>query len=147
MKERLASHWLRSPSSWMAIVLFAGGIVTFFRYAPRTATFSFIALGLWITYVHFRDQRRFRRLGFRVVRTGRDSYQYDEFGEGEIRNLPIDGEMRVGRPMVLWIPVDSEWNRSLPPWAAGRRDEIVARIKSELGSKRVEVEDVNSPDT
>lgn len=141
MKAPEKSHWLRNPSSWFAILLFAGWIFTFFRYAPRSATFCFAALALWMTYVYFRDRGRFRRLGFRVVRTGRDSYKYEELGDDEIRSLPIDGEMRIGAPSVLWIPVDSTWNRLVPPWAVGRRDEIVARIRSELSSKRVEIED------
>jgi len=143
VKTPAKSHWLRNPSSWLVILLGAGWVFAFFRYAPRSATFCFVALALRITYVYFRDWAKFRRLGFRVVRTGRDSYKYEELGEGEIRGLPISGEMRKGEPMVLWIPVDSKWDGLMPGWAIGRRDEIAARIRSELGSKRVEIVDSN----
>src|SRR6267143_3931481 len=138
---------MRNPTSWLSIVIFLGLIITFFRYAPRFAVFTFFSLPFWIAPLEFRRRRRFRRLGFRVVATGRDSYVYEEVVDGDIRSISIYGELRSGRPRIIWIPVAAKWDRVMPSWAVGRRDEIFARVRSELGARRLDVEYVDSQDT
>ena len=34
----------------------------------------------------------------------------------------------------VYVPAPEQWARQVPPWAAGRRDEIVARLRAHLGA-------------
>jgi hypothetical protein len=43
----------------------------------------------------------------------------------------IDPPTRYGQPFTFYLPGPDRWNQVLPEWAAGRRDEIVGRIKEE----------------
>jgi len=65
---------------------------------------------------------------WRVGHKGRDAMYYEEFADGLWRRVEIDGEMLVGRAHhVIYFTTTR-----FPDWAAGRRDQIVARIKSEF---------------
>lgn len=68
--------------------------------------------------------------GWRVTHTGRDQMLYEERANGRWRSLVIDGEMLLGPAHhVIYFRSESEWTR-YPDWTQGRRDEIIARIKS-----------------
>ena len=55
---------------------------------------------------------------------------YEELRGGEWRRLDLDGEMLVGRAHhVIYFGSRESWSQG-PEWARGRRDEIIARIKS-----------------
>ncbi len=55
---------------------------------------------------------------------------YEESVRGEWRRLRLDGEMLMGRAHhVIYFGTRDQWSRG-PEWARGRRDEIIARIKS-----------------
>jgi hypothetical protein len=65
---------------------------------------------------------------WRVGHKGRDSMYYEEFADGEWRRFTVDGEMLMGRAHhVIYFTTTR-----FPDWAAGRRDQIIARIKSEF---------------
>lgn len=70
--------------------------------------------------------------GWRVGHQGRDRMYYEEWREGGWQRIDIDGEMLTGRAHhVIYFPSPETW-RSLPAWACDRREEIIARTKSEF---------------
>jgi hypothetical protein len=57
---------------------------------------------------------------------------YEEFHDGAWQRLDIDGEMLTGRAHhVIYFSCPETWQR-YPEWARHRREEIMARIKSEF---------------
>lgn len=69
---------------------------------------------------------------WRVGHRGRDDLFYEERHRGRWRRIEIPGEMLTGRAHhVVYVPGPERW-RAYPDWARDRRDEIVARIRSEL---------------
>ncbi|MEQ1851048.1 MAG: hypothetical protein ABMA01_05580 [Chthoniobacteraceae bacterium] len=84
---------------WEDIRLFLGVVILCGGYLG----FSYISL-----------RSRFRRLGFRVVRSSRDTYRYEElFGDRQHRSLDINGEMLVGAPHVIYLPSPSTWQATV----------------------------------
>jgi hypothetical protein len=69
---------------------------------------------------------------WRVGHTGRDMMYYEETHNGQTQRINIDGEMLTGRAHhVIYFADDETWQR-YPEWARHRRDEIIARIKSQF---------------
>lgn len=102
-----------------------------------------ILIGGFLGIGYFRSRRRFRRLGFRVLRVGRDTFRYEElFGDGQHRSVSIDGEMLADAPHVIHLPSPATWQTAVPDWARDRRDEIVQRIQQELGTTHFSYEEV-----
>jgi hypothetical protein len=57
---------------------------------------------------------------------------YEELRGGSWERIDIDGEMLTGRAHhVIYFASPERW-RAYPPWARGRRDEIIARVTSEF---------------
>ncbi len=78
------------------------------------------------------DATRDRSRGWRVGHQGRDSMYYEEWHDGAWQRLPISGEMLMGRAHhVIYFASPEAWQQ-YPEWARHRRDEIIARIESEL---------------
>jgi hypothetical protein len=75
---------------------------------------------------------RLRKLGYLVRREGRDQFRYEEWADGAIRFLTIDGSL--GSPHAVYIPSHDAWDRDMPSWARSRRTEIVGKLKQELGA-------------
>lgn len=70
--------------------------------------------------------------GWRVGHQGRDQMYYEERHGGGWQRIDISGEMLMGRAHhVIYFPSAKAWER-MPEWARLRRDEIIARIKSEF---------------
>ena len=70
--------------------------------------------------------------GWRVGHQGRDGMYYEEQHDGAWERIDIDGEMLMGPAHhVIYFATPLEWQR-YPEWARHRRDEIIARIKSEF---------------
>lgn len=70
--------------------------------------------------------------GWRVGHRGRDQMYYEEFRDGAWQRIEIDGEMLMGPAHhVIYFASPARW-AEYPPWAQGRREEIMARIKSEF---------------
>lgn len=75
-----------------------------------------------------RDKAR----GWRVGHQGRDAMYYEELQNGSWQRIDISGEMLMGRAHhVIYFPSVELWQQ-MPEWARDRRDEIIARIKSEF---------------
>jgi len=73
-----------------------------------------------------------RERGWRVGHQGRDQMYYEEQIAGEWLRLVVDGEMLTGRAHhVIYFKSVADWQH-YPPWAQGRRDEIIGRIKQEF---------------
>jgi hypothetical protein len=64
---------------------------------------------------------------------GRDAMYYEERRNGIWERIEIDGEMLMsGEPHhTIFFRAAEDWLR-YPDWAKDRRDEIIARIKSEF---------------
>ncbi|MFO1482840.1 MAG: hypothetical protein U1F71_05675 [Verrucomicrobiaceae bacterium] len=70
--------------------------------------------------------------GWRAGHRGRDCMFYEEKIDGTWQRIVISGEMLMGRAHhVIYFPPPEAWAR-LPEWARHRREEIIARIKSEF---------------
>lgn len=70
--------------------------------------------------------------GWRVGHRGRDAMYYEEPHGGTWQRIDIDGEMLMGRAHhVIYFASPEAWQR-YPEWARHRREEIIARIKSEF---------------
>jgi len=66
---------------------------------------------------------------------------YEEWRDGRWHRIAIDGEMLAGRAHhVIYFPSPEAW-ATLPAWACDRREEIVARIKSEFREPDYEYQD------
>jgi hypothetical protein len=92
---------------------------------------------LWPANQLWRYYRLYSR-GFWLRRKGRDSIEYHERRRRTIRRLTIGGEMMATGPHVVYVPTDVEWDRTMPTWARGRRDEIIENVRCALGTKRYE---------
>jgi hypothetical protein len=69
---------------------------------------------------------------WRVGHQGRDRMYYEELHDGVWERVDLDGEMLMGRAHhVIYFATPERW-LTYPPWARGRRDEIIARITSEF---------------
>lgn len=70
---------------------------------------------------------------WRVGHRGRDQMFYEERDGFSWRRIEIDGEMLMGDAHhVIYFATPVQWQAKYPLWAQGRRDEIIARIKSEF---------------
>jgi len=78
--------------------------------------------------------------GWRVGHDGRHGMVYEEWHEGKWSRIRIDGELLVGQPHhVIYFASAQQW-LDYPEWARERRDEIIARIKSEFRAPDYEYE-------
>lgn len=69
---------------------------------------------------------------WRVGHQGRDGMYYEEEVGSEWRRIPVDGELLTGRAHhAVYLASPEQW-RAYPDWARDRRDEIVARIRSQF---------------
>lgn len=57
---------------------------------------------------------------------------------GSCFKIYIDPPTRPGRPFTFYLPGEERWRQVFPDWAAGRRGEIVARIKEECAHYHAE---------
>jgi hypothetical protein len=69
---------------------------------------------------------------WRVGHRGRDGMYYEEQHDGIWQRIDIDGEMLTGcAHHVIYFASSEAWQR-YPEWARHRREEIIARIKSQF---------------
>jgi hypothetical protein len=69
---------------------------------------------------------------WRVGHRGRDAMYYEEMIDGAWQRIELDGEMLMGRAHhVIYFASAEQW-QCYPVWARHRRNEIIARIKSEF---------------
>ena len=117
-----------------------------------------LGLGAVIARGIVRGRLRSRKRGYQVRRLGRGQYAYEEQGEEgplqqqpfwrevlesvglsrplpkeAIRHLPFRTEP-MGTTSTIQLPDQARWDEEVPPWAQGRRAEIVERIGQCLGT-------------
>jgi hypothetical protein len=69
---------------------------------------------------------------WRVGHRGRDAMYYEELRDGAWQRIDVEGEMLTGSAHhVIYFASPRRWE-NYPQWARHRRDEIIARIKSEF---------------
>lgn len=69
---------------------------------------------------------------WRVGHRGRDAMYYEELRDGAWQRIDVEGEMLTGiAHHVIYFASPRRWE-NYPQWARHRRDEIIARIKSEF---------------
>ncbi len=81
---------------------------------------------------------------WRVGHIGRDRMFYEEQSQGAWQRIEIEGEMLTGRAHhAIYFGAPERWLHH-PAWARHRRDEIIARIKSEFRSPDYEYDDTTA---
>ena len=81
---------------------------------------------------------------WRVGHQGRDRMYYEEWHGFGWQRIDIDGEMLMGRSHhVIYFASPERW-LNYPEWARHRRDEIIARIKSEFREPDYEYDNPSS---
>ena len=76
----------------------------------------------------------FQKKGWRAESNGPDEIIYREIAIDDERELIIASEVtRIGSPILVYIPSDEDW-KQMPQWALNRREEIISRIRQDLGS-------------
>jgi len=116
----IAHVLFESPGHGLRIV---GGLVAG-TLAVVAAGFIFYRVRLWWSL---------RTRGWVVEHSGRDRIVYREQVGGRLEDFQLDGEMLMGTPHhVIYVPGEARWEQTAPAWARGRREEIVARIRSRL---------------
>jgi hypothetical protein len=84
---------------------------------------------------HLRRYYQLYSRGFSVTPKGRDFIEYRQRRDGAMRRLTLYREMMTKPPNVVYIPTEDEWQRDMPTWAQGRREEIVENVRHALGTK------------
>lgn len=108
-------------------VLFAGVLIFLLLPRVRREFFTAKPAAAVPPSVPARSARRWR-----VGHQGRDGMYYEEEVGNEWRRIPIDGELLTGRAHhAVYLASPEQW-RQYPEWARDRRDEIVARIRSQF---------------
>jgi hypothetical protein len=70
----------------------------------------------------------------------RNAFYEERAQDGGLQSLPF---VRVvlddGYPALCQVPLprDEDWNAQTPPWARGRREEIISRMNDCLAARRV----------
>jgi hypothetical protein len=59
------------------------------------------------------------------------------------RVLELAAEVLVDRTYLVYLPTPARWRRTMPEWAAERRDEIVAEMKRLTKADKVRWEEVD----
>lgn len=110
----------------------AGRKVVYWTVATVGSALIFVCLLVGVGYLV--GSIMYLRRGWKIVGVGRDALAYVERDKGRIIfGAELMGTGSVSR--IITIPV-SDWDTSVPAWASGRREEIVARIRSEMPEPR-----------
>lgn len=128
----------RNPGTWLSLAIFGYLSFLFFRYFPITASVTYGSLILYIATRQIRSSLRLRRQGYRIRGHGPEMFRYEEMiDDGEIRQLKFGLGHLAGRKVGIYWPSNEAWQRDMPDWAKGRREEIYDRIRGEFGSRLV----------
>ena len=126
----------RNPAVWLALVSFAGLTILLFLNFPVAATVSYGGLISYVIVRRVSYSLRLRRRGYRLRFFGPEIFFYEETAvAGGIQCLRfMYGHVSRGKLAIYW-PSHDAWQQGMPDWAKGRREEILGRIRSELGSQ------------
>ena len=87
--------------------------------------------GLW-GFWNISWRYEFYRSGYRVRSLGGDDHTYEEFGSDGMLRALVFGYQRLAEsyapPCRIAVPTVDQWDGATPPWAHGRRDEILSRL-------------------
>jgi hypothetical protein len=124
-------------SNYLPIVWLLLGIAGVFIYLSRAANkFLVFSLGLLAVIVLAGVARRKlirKKQGYSIYKSGGAEDGFIVYGEGEKTvKLYFD---RVQD--TIYIPSDVKWKEIMPEWAKGKKQEIVARIKKEIGTRLI----------
>lgn len=112
-----------------------------FAYSLTAILFSALAFGVfcylaWKWVVAIRNERR----GWRLRASTPGRWMYEEKIGGEWKGIPLEEQTDVQEPpYVIVAPSQETWS-TFPGWAAGRRMEILARVRSEAKIRRFVIE-------
>ena len=72
--------------------------------------------------------------GYHVSLHSRDELEYSEKINGKFESIIFDGGMLSSKTPkhIFHLPSHTNWNNSVPEWAANREEFIVSRIKKEF---------------
>ncbi|MCP5521978.1 MAG: hypothetical protein H7A46_10575 [Verrucomicrobiales bacterium] len=132
------TKWYRDPRAWVLLVLLGCMTAVLFEDSPIVAPAVYVVLISCIVAARTRFALRLRRRGFRVRFRGPEILAYEESAAGgDTRHLQFDyGHVSPGKLGISW-PSEEAWQRRAPDWAQGRREEILARIREDLGNRLV----------
>jgi hypothetical protein len=137
----------RNPYAWLSVAMFVGLSYLFFRSFPIVAVILYGSVIFYIVSSRVRSSWRLRKQGYRVRWYGRDSFYYEELEAGQIRSLMLYGELMAKGPRHVYFPDPEVWQQKMPDWASGRRDEILAKVRDELGTRHFRYYDSKTPVT
>lgn len=124
-----------NPGTWVLLVLFGCMTVVLFEDSPIVAAALYVILTSYIVAAKTRSAQRLRRRGFRL-RFSREVIFYEEAtGGGQTRHLTFGYGYVSRRKLGIEWPNEEAWQRRMPDWAQGRREEILARVREDLGSR------------
>jgi hypothetical protein len=127
----------QSPVVWLVVLILGGFTLTFLGSYPHLATALFGVLACLVIFGQVRASYQFRRLGYRIVPDGRDTFYYEERVGHELRRLEFYCELQARGPRVLYLPSVIKWQQEMPEWAKDRREEVCDRIRDSLGTRNV----------
>jgi hypothetical protein len=136
-----------NPGAWVSVAIFVGLSYWFFRSYPIIAAILYGSIVLYVVLSRVRSSWLLRKHGYRVRWFGRDSFYYEELQTGQIRRLMLDGYLMARGPRSVYFPSPEDWRRKMPDWARDRRDEILARVRGELGTKHFRYYDAETQGT
>ncbi len=97
-----------------------------------------VALGGLISFWILAPQVEFRTRGHQVRwRTGKEWAYEERRADGSVERLPFSLEMMgdgYRPPCEVQITSEVHWEQQAPPWARGRRPEILEHIARDLGA-------------
>jgi predicted membrane channel-forming protein YqfA (hemolysin III family) len=116
-------------------------VVAFLELPPRIIALVVLAGAAVLLVGAIRGRYEFNKLGYLVTSHGREQLEYRERSGGVIRSLIIGGEL-LAKGRVVYIPSETGWNTKMPEWAWGRRDQIIERVKANVGTKDYEFQEM-----
>ena len=135
---------------WWQVLAFALLAIVGIVQIARNTTMWFLAIPISLVAYYLLGWRisrtiQLRRLGYyrgRMVQRSefeRD-WVYEEIHNNELRELRLSVDHTDPGTWELFVPLEDKWRDMVPPWARHRRDEIISRISSGIGSDRVRLD-------
>jgi len=103
-------------------------IILFTKYIIPSVIIASCIIIILIVYVFFINYCQ-RKRGWRVIGRGRDEIRYECWEGCKWIGFDLYAELLCGKPSrIVSVWGISEWDKNVPKWANGKRDEIIARL-------------------